>query len=202
MTLWQIITSARERYIAAYRGTLREQRAKLPNLRPEVLVRPHGVEGAAVEYAMFRVDLMWGDEQRPQVGKLDAGRISLNGEPHVTNYPDGSRLTLDSFAWDDCELRVSPSMTNDALLREWCMRWIDRDERNQPDEDGLRSSIHAVAPPKDYDAGTLLYVDLGSAPPDAFTSLVAALVADGPRVIGVSAAGASEPQAEAHGNPE
>jgi hypothetical protein len=188
MTLWQIITTARDRYLTGYRATLREQRDKLPNLRPEVLVRPHGIDPEKAEYATFRVDLMWGDDRKPEVGKLGSGQLSLNGPPHVTDYPDGSRLLLESFAWDDCELRVSPSLADDSVVRQWCVRWIDREERNTPDEDGLRSAIHAVAPPNPVEGGTLLYVDFGSAPPDAFTSLIAALVADGPKTIRVTAA--------------
>jgi hypothetical protein len=188
MTLWEIITTARERYLSAYRATLREQRGKLPNLRPEVLVRPHGVEDVATEYTTFRVDLMWGDEHRPQVGKLDADRLSLDGSSHVTEIPGGSRLSVESFAWDECEMRLSPPLKDDAALREWCVRWTDRAEQNTPDEDGLRSAVHAIAPPSTTDGETLLYIDFGSAPPDAFTTLLALLVADGPKSIRVSAA--------------
>lgn len=189
VSLWQTITTAREGYLAAYRATLRQKRGTLMNLCPEVLVRPHGVEQIPAVYATFRVDLMWGDERSPEVGKLDADHLVIEGPPRVIQCPDGSRLSIESFAWDQCELHLSPPLMDDTALREWCLRWMDRAESNPPDEDGLHSVVHAVAPPDHTRAGeTSLFVDLGSAVPDAFTSLLSVLVAGGPRSIRVNAA--------------
>ncbi|HEV2292570.1 MAG TPA: hypothetical protein VGR35_01865 [Tepidisphaeraceae bacterium] len=176
MTLWEVITSAREGYLGAYRQALREQRKKLPALQVEALVAPAGAEHVPEQFRWFRADLLWQQEGKPMVGALDVGDAGVGGMCD-TVYPDGQRVGVLFLRWDDCEFRCAPAVDVNAALVEWVGKWADRAQSNQPDADGLHAAVHSATPPQRSSDGSFVRfaVDFGSAPPEAFTALLSAL---------------------------
>lgn len=180
MTLWEVITSAREGYVGAYRQALRQQRKTLRGLQAEALVSPAGAEHVPEAFRSFRADLLWQQDGKPMVGALDVGDAGVGGMCE-TAYPEGQRVGVLFLRWDDCEFHCTPAVDVSAALVEWLHEWSDRADVHAVDADGLRSVVHSTTPPERAgDGSTVSFaVDFGSAPPEAFTSLVAALLACG-----------------------
>ncbi len=176
MTLWEVITSAREGYVGAYRQTVQQQRKKLRDLQPESLVTPAGAEHVPEEFRSFRADLLWQQDGKPMAGALDAGDAGVGGMCD-TSYPDGQTVGVLFLRWDDCEFHCAPAVDINTALVAWLGKWADRAEANVADADGLRSAVHSATPPQRSPDGSVVAfaVDFGSAPPEAFTALLAAL---------------------------
>jgi hypothetical protein len=176
LTLWEVITSAREGYVGAYRQALRQQRGRLQGLQPEALVTPAGAEHVPEEFRSFRADLLWQQDGKPMVGALDVGDAGVGGMCE-TVYPDGQRIGVLFLRWDDCEIHCAPAVDVSAALAEWLGTWTDRAEASGKDADGLRSVVHSATPPQRAPDGSAIAfaVDFGSAPPEAFTALLASL---------------------------
>jgi hypothetical protein len=180
LTLWEVITAAREGYLNALRQALREQRDQLPGLRTEEWVTPPGAEHAPEPFRSFRVDLIWQQDGKTMVGALDAASAGVGGMC-TTSYPDGQEVSVLFLRWDDCEFHCAPAVDVSKVLTEWLDEWGDRAGKHGVDGDGLRSAAHSVTPPQGSpDGQTVAFaVDFGSAPAEAFTALVAALFAAG-----------------------
>jgi hypothetical protein len=198
VTLWEVINSSREKYLDAYRATLRTQRAQMADLKAEVLVQVNGpgAENVPADYKLFRVDLLWVQDGQPQVGAIDGGAVASAGagagagagaEGCEVTYPGGQRLRVVGLRWDECEFRMTPAVDVDAPLRAWLAKWQDRQEQNVVDADGLHVAVHSATPPGRSPDGQMtgFAVDFGSAPPEAFTALVSALLAAGAEAIQV-----------------
>jgi hypothetical protein len=120
------------------------------------------------------------------VGALDAGAAGVGGMCD-TLYPDGQRVGVLFLRWDDCEFQCSPASDVTEPLVAWLRQWSDPTDANPLDADGLRGAVHSVTPPqRSPDGSTVDFaVDFGSAPPEAFVALVAALFGCGVRSIQV-----------------
>jgi hypothetical protein len=181
LTLWEVITSAREGYVGAYRQAIRQQRKKLRDLQTELLVTPAGVEDVPEDFRSFRADMVWQQDGKPMAGALDAGDAGVGGMCD-TEYPDGQRVGVLFLRWDDCEFHCTPAVGVNAALVGWLRTWADRSDANAPaDPDGLRGIVHSATPPQRApDRSTVAFaIDFGSAPPEAFTALIAAMFSCG-----------------------
>ena len=178
MTLWEVITAAREGYLSALRRALREQREKLPNLRSEEWVTPPGAAHVPEPFRSFRADLIWEEGGKTMVGALDAVAAGVGGMC-TTTYPGGEEVSVLFLRWDDCEFHCEPAVDVSATLAGWLDEWGDRAATHGIDPDGLRSAAHSVTPPQRSEDGNTIgfAVDFGSAPAEAFTALVATLFA-------------------------
>jgi hypothetical protein len=139
VTLWTLISSSREQYVGAFREALRAQREKVADLATEVFATPEGLQDVPEAYRVFRVDLLWRENDQPRIATLGIEWPTL-AAPVVTNYPDGRRVVVRQFKWDDCVIRVAPAIVDDSPLQAWLLRWSDRQDANAPDADGLRSA--------------------------------------------------------------
>lgn len=196
MNLWTLVSHARERYVQTFRAGVRAQRQTFPDAMVEVRATPEGLGDVPDAYRIFRVDLVWHEADQPRLGTLGVEWPPLP-EPVTTTYPDGQQVRVRALKWDDCVLRVAPAVADDGPLRDWLTRWIDRDDRNPPDPDGLRAAVHSMTPPAPDPAAanpaatdravaaTVLAVDFGTAPPEAFTALLSTLFACGATTIDV-----------------
>jgi hypothetical protein len=176
LTLWEVITSARAGYVSAYRQALAQQRKALRDLQPEALVTPAGAEHVPEPFRSFRADLLWQQDGKPMVGALDVGSAGVGGMCE-TVYPDGQRVGVLFLRWDDCEFHCAPPVDISAALVAWLRLGSDRAETNPADIDGLRGAVHSATPPQRApDGSTVTFaIDFGSAPPETFTALLAAL---------------------------
>ena len=107
----------------------------------------------------------------------------------ATTYPDGQELSVLFLRWDHCEFQCTPAVEVGDALATWLSEWGDRADGHGTDTDGLRSAVHSVTPPERSPDGSAVgfAVDFGSAPREAFTALIATLLACGVTRIQVGA---------------
>lgn len=74
-----------------------------------------------------------------------------------------------------------------GFTSEWFDRWFDGEDTRQPDEHGLCGVIHFLADPEHEGNATILQVDFGSAPEEAFEELLDALRDSGVTKIEIGA---------------
>lgn len=184
MTLWELISAVRERYVEVYRATIRQHGPTVQRLIAEPLVRAEGGETVPVDYLVFRADLIVTVNDQPQAGAL-APMPPVDTPGLVVNYPDGQQLSVQRFAWDDCVMIMQPPPTTDEPILQWLRTWRDR-AGETPDADGLVGAVHSLTPPRTDGTSLLLVADFGSAPPEAFTALIAALLKSGIREIRIT----------------
>lgn len=194
MTLWELITAVRERYVEGYRLTLRQHGPSLQNLMAEPLVRTDGADDVPIDYRVFRADIIWQAEDKPQVGALSP-MLPITPPDLVVHYPDGQRLEVQRFSWDDCVIIATPVPSTDEPIIGWLRQWRDRPDAT-PDADGLVYSVHSMTPPATDGTAMLTVVDFGSAPVEAFTALIAALLSTGVREIRLTTTPRDEPPIE------
>jgi hypothetical protein len=82
------------------------------------------------------------------------------------------RVRLTPFAWDYCELRLTPTIADPAHLRAWFEHWFDPEDSRPEDENGFKRVVHFMSDPEVRDGATTLLVDLGSAPVEALEQLL------------------------------
>lgn len=93
-------------------------------------------------------------------------------------------LEVRPFGWDWLPLYVDqePERVGPAL-REWFLAWFDPDDTNAADEHGLYGVVHFASDPEPSQGGSVLVVDLGSAPASCFASLLEHLERAGVRSV-------------------
>jgi hypothetical protein len=195
LTLWELITSVREQYLDFYRQTLQAQRPRLSGLAAEALLTvSNAPEDVPADYRTFRADMMWDVDGKPQIGALDGKSLASGPGCDPVTYPDGRQLRVARMRWDDCEFYAAPAVDADSAIRAWLMQWQDRAGSNPADDDGFHATVHSITPPGKSPDGNLIgfAVDFGTAPPEAFTSLVSALFGCGVTAIQIGSPPAEE----------
>ena len=96
-----------------------------------------------------------------------------------------ARIAFGRFSWNSCRVQAKLEAGDEyaELLQDWITDWMDVDDVNDLDAQGLAGVIHSV---KDvtYAGGVLTcIVDLGSAPDDAIHDLMMGLVSIGAETI-------------------
>lgn len=115
---------------------------------------------------------------------VDADR-SVSFEPFSLDR--GLLLTVHPFGWDYLSCSVDRAASDvGPSLREWYLSWFDTEDRNEPDSTGLFGVVHFASDPAPTGSGCSFFLDLGSAPVDAFDSLVASMSQAGVTAMTVS----------------
>lgn len=89
----------------------------------------------------------------------------------------GVQATLHPFAWDGLTLQVFGGSDDLTPFTQWFTEWFGDD--TPPGADGLRGVVHFLSDPTPIDDGQSFEVDLGSAPIEAFVTLLHAGVTHG-----------------------
>lgn len=81
--------------------------------------------------------------------------------------------------WNGVEIAAVGGKSDLVHLAEWAEKWMDAEEVGRPVEQGLLGAIHSVTVPEPTRDGFSFSVDFGSAPIEAVTELIRALVEGG-----------------------
>ena len=97
----------------------------------------------------------------------------LNYGMLMGNYgPNGMRLMMEEFTWDNCSLQLPYEIDGqDDLLRDWFMSYFGDAPAGT---DGIMGVVHFMSDPEPDQEFGILYIDIdfGTAPASAFWDLV------------------------------
>ena len=110
----------------------------------------------------------------------------VNGEPKTTEFNSDKyldfepteylyndlKVELSPFYWNGCDFELKPVLLKNDWLMAWVERWINLDDDNEMDSNGLSGAIHNVTKPEENIDHCTFSVDFGSAGVDAFLDLV------------------------------
>lgn len=110
----------------------------------------------------------------------------LNFSPIRTSLTDRSLFIASPISWCGVEFKVDTVGFDVSRLECWIEKWLDLEDANEVDSDGLQGAIHNVTEPELSENVVLFSVDFGSAPARCFTELVELLVSMGSTCIEIS----------------
>jgi hypothetical protein len=110
---------------------------------------------------------------RPQIELWE----SMIGDCHVSIRP---------FTWDYARVSIYGVFDNWTPIKEWFFRWFDPDDQNCLNKEGLYGVVHFLSDPEIEEGVASLTVDFGSAPIEAFFSLLDAFLAMRPNRVEVA----------------
>ena len=179
MTVGQLLDDIRERYLNEFRKCI-------------ALVKQNGMEAMCEAACLnadgtlaregildqpLRLDVVgFADGEAKETIRVDSNSM-LSFEPIDFEWAGGLPTRIAPFAWDACDVRVFdiPKTSDWSHVREWFDRWFDGEDTHQADEHGLYGVIHFLSDPKHEGSATIIQVDFGSAPEEAFEELLDAL---------------------------
>lgn len=181
--MWDFFTAARDRYLAFYRDGIRTKKQQHPSATPELLLLPEGHCDDDELYRLYRMDLVWKNEA--QQHKMS--EFNLDPLPSLPAMLEGSVGAMSVICypmiWNAVEFRFAPIHTDWISLDRWYRKWLNVDDDNFRDADGLAGVVHHTARPVVEGEQMVLAVDFGSAPPNAVMELLQVLAELGiPRV--------------------
>jgi len=96
-------------------------------------------------------------------------------EPVEFAWGDSMAVQLLPFPWDSASIVLPKGPAYDwTPLKNWFMAWF-REEEDEADDDGPLGAVHFLSDPIEDEQSTILTVDLGSAPLEAFEQMLDAI---------------------------
>jgi len=175
--LYNILSLMRADYMALYRQALSELTEKgimavepIVNMGGEdetdetdenkqLPVRIDVVLGTQEDYQLVGIQ----EDTQPGFEPFSAEVASLNIEVSVA-----------PFLWHRCDVLMQGSCEDWQPLLEWFAKWMDLDNSRR-DPSGFAGSIHQMSLPAEHPEGTILTIDMGTAPPEAMLELLVTL---------------------------
>lgn len=178
-TVGQVLDDIRERYLKEFLECMAYVKDKGMEVMSEAACTNED-EALAREGALnvpMRLDVVGlaNDEGKETICVDSITMLSF--EPIDFEWTDGLPIRIAPFTWDVCDFRAFgiPEISDWSHLRGWFDRWFDGEDTRQPDEHGLYGVIHCLSDPKREGDATIIRVDFGSAPVEAFEELLDAL---------------------------
>src|SRR3569833_1188007 len=164
----EVLDKVRDHYLQRFIASLNEYREAHSPAACELLIELHR-EGARA-YKLYRLDM----------GSNASGEFKaqeVNPSTHLTFEPFQEQLgdvsvCLSPIAWNGVELRAQIEAFESKRFEAWVLKWLDVDDHNAQDSNGLQGVIHSVTEPKLE--GTTLYLSVNNrtAPKTTFTELI------------------------------
>ena len=166
-----VLTEVRAHYLQRFVRSLDEYRAHHVPAASELLIELNR-EGT-LAYKLYRLDM----------GSNASGEFKVqevNPSTHLSFAPFKEQLgnvtiSLSPVAWNGIELTTQIDAFDPQMLEAWVLKWLDVDDHNTQDSNGLQGVIHSVTEPKFEDGKLYISVDFGSAPVASFTELISLL---------------------------
>lgn len=178
----EALNKVRAHYLQRFVSSLAEYRALHEPSAPEILLelkREH-----ALPFKLYRVDM----------GSNAGGEFKaqeVNPATHLSFKPiqeelDGLSITLSPIAWNGVEFHASVKHLNQKPIEAWALKWLDIDDHNKQDSEGLQAVIHSITEPCFENDKLYVSIDFGSAPVAAFTEFISVLREMGATSVQVS----------------
>ena len=166
-----ILEQVREHYISAYIEVAEDYKKKFDQSSPEVLLEIGGNENKPYPYRLYRMDLMSGSVEPPNMTDFN-NDSHLVFEPIVFTADGRLKVTLSSFSWNAVEFEGSCFPPDNEQIITWALKWLDVEEVKQLDENNFGGYIHSITYPEIDDNKCNFSVDFGTAPIDSFYELL------------------------------
>lgn len=136
----------------------------------EILLELNGDEKERV-FRLYRLDHY---EQVDGEGKPTELGADTYLNHQRTNFNLGQlNIELNPFFWHGCDFILKQGLSDIDWLRSWTKKWIDEEDKNPTDTNGLSGVIHNVTrPTSTTNNETKFSVDFGSADTDSFIELI------------------------------
>jgi hypothetical protein len=175
----QILSEARERYMAKYRAVVRVERLRHDKCVPEVLLELG--DGKNLYKRLYRADIGLNDG-----GNASFIEINLDQDSTIESECAeivGAKVVIFSLVWNDVSIVAKDIRHVD--IEAWHAKWADPEDKMPADQDGLAAVIHSVSEPNGVDGSIRLAVDFGSAPIAAVIELIECLAKTGSKHISI-----------------
>jgi hypothetical protein len=178
-TVGQLLDDIRDRYLKEFRECMAYVKQKGMEVMSEAAFTDE--DGALVREGTLnlpmRLDVVGLADGEGKDNICVDSITMLSFEPSDFEWTDGLPIRLAPFTWDVCDIRAFgiPETSDWSHLRGWFDHWFDGEDTRQADEQGLFGVIHSVSDPKHEGNATIIQVDFGSAPVEAFEELLDAL---------------------------
>jgi len=164
----KVLDKVRDHYLQRFVASLNEYRESNSPAACELLIELNR-EGTRA-YKLYRLDMASNAS-----GEFKAQEV--NPSTHLTFEPFEEQLgdvcvCLSPIAWNGVELRGWIEVFELKRLEAWALKWLDVDDHNAQDSNGLQGVIHSVTEPKLEGTTLYLSVDFGSAPVTSFAELI------------------------------
>lgn len=177
--LLAIVDQVREHYVSAYLELLRAFRAAHSPAGPEVLLEIP--RETSYPFRLYRVDMASNSDAGLKIEEVNLS-AHLAFQEVVAYSVNDARISLQPIAWNAVEFQVRSEFDR-AALDAWALQWLDVDDEREQDLNGLQGVIHSISKPEVRGEVFEFSVDFGSAPVEAFGSLIALLSSTGAREI-------------------
>lgn len=183
--MWDHLSTTRDRYLSFFRQGIRQRRAATTTAMPELLLLPDGNEHLPELYRLYRMDLIWKTEQDQH--KMNEFNLDPLPElPPILETTVGQMsVTLFPIVWNALEFRFEPIEADWSALDLWYQKWLNTEDTNFRDADGLCGVVHHAARPQTEGDYAVIPVDCGSAPVNAVMELLQVLELVGVRRVEV-----------------
>jgi hypothetical protein len=165
MDFKEIIRKNRDLYLNALIELYKEN----PSGAKEILLELN-IDEPIRQFKLYRIDYFEkvNNESKPTELNLDK---YLDFEQIEYNYGE-MKIELNPFYWNGCEFILNEKPKEQDWLIEWIKGWIDEDDGNNEDSNGLSGVIHSVTRPKQSMHDYSFSVDFGSADLQSFLDLI------------------------------
>lgn len=139
----------------------------------ELLVRPNQMPWPD-PYAQVRVDMLSNLNEEVKATRYEQEHPVNNFK--VSSFKINSmNVDLYPFVWNRVEFRSTYTPKNIQPLTEWTNKWMDLEDKNTIDKNGLSGVIHSVTYPNTNNSFWYFMVDFGSSPTESFDDLLTVL---------------------------
>ena len=183
--LVSILNGFRAHYMDFYLRVIRKLAEEPERCVPEVLLQIGGREELPEMFQLYRVDILRGSNEQPQVSEVNHDRLPVG--PDVRAGIGDLEATISPLLWNGDEFLCDSFDPRDAAFAAWMIMWMDPDDENPPDEDGLGGCIHSVTWPEPVGDAVGFSIDFGSAPAEALVELLGILSGSGTKSVTVGA---------------
>jgi hypothetical protein len=97
-----------------------------------------------------------------------------------------AQVSVSPFIWDYAKVSIVGPVDDWTPIKDWFFRWFDPDDQNSLTEEGLYGVVHYMSDPVVEEGVISITVDFGSAPTEAFFSLLDAALAMRPSRVEVA----------------
>lgn len=198
VTLTDLLAQIRSLYVKELASAVRSAKSTRSTMHVEPLLRDK--KGKVVREGTIatgvRLDLVVERKGELEDVRVDS-KSRLEFEPIPIPWSDDLAVTIEPFVWDALVVEVDvPTKRAIGVARPWVDEWMDTKDAQKPGKDGLARAVHFAGDPQPGPAkggkGSMLALDLGSAPPDALLALVESFARAGATTLRIASSSSVE----------
>lgn len=163
-----VATQIRQHYLRALLDTFAGYGASRQPSSLEVMLELQREE--PLPFRLYRVDMASNVNGENHLQEVNPS-THLRFEPFTVEVNDDLAVEVRPMNWNGVEVFANAEL-NTSAFEDWALKWLDFDDRQPQDEDGLQGVIHSVTMQESEVGTSRVAVDWGSAPLAALEELL------------------------------